>query len=142
MALPAAPEPTANAATGGATTGLVSYGSGSTNQPLLIQTTQPSRLLRHNISDEELELLEEGQRRGLPEFFWAMVAGALVAVTPAVNGLYHAYGSSPPTPLDLAHLIDVLVFFGCGALAILAGIISRRRGRRTRDLVVEIRSRT
>ena len=99
MALPAAPEPTANAATGGATTGLVSYGSGSTNQPLLIQTKQPSRLLRHNISDEELELLEEGQRRGLPEFFWAMVAGALVAVTPAVNGLYHAYGSSEVVPV-------------------------------------------
>jgi len=107
-----------------------------------VQTTRPAVLIRHSISDEELEMLKEGNRDGLSEAFWAFVAAALAALPAASDAIYRAYMHVPPEPLTPIHLAEVLIVFGCAVLAIAIRIIASRRSKRVRDLVADIRSRS
>jgi hypothetical protein len=87
-------------------------------------------------------MLQEGNRDGLSEAFWAFVAGALAALPSASEALYHAYIQKPPVPLNPLHLFEVIIVTGCIVLAIAMRVIMRRRGRRVTTLVQEIRART
>jgi hypothetical protein len=109
---------------------------------LQIITTAPQRLLRHNISDEELEMLGNLRRDGLSEVFWGMFGAAAASIFPAAEAIWRAYFESPAVPLDPLHLFEVVVFFVVALLAGAFGIISSHRGSNTIRLVKEIRSRS
>ena len=87
-------------------------------------------------------MLKEGNRDGLSEAFWAFVAGALAAAPAASEALWKAFIHKPPEPLNLLHLFEVLIVFGCVVLAIGAKVISTKRGKRITTLVEDIRART
>jgi hypothetical protein len=120
------------------TTTTLSAGTGA----IPVHTTRPKILLRHDISDDDLQKLEDGNRGGLSEAFWAFVAAALVALPSAVEGLYNAYIHEHREPLTILRLIDLLVFVMCTALAITLYVISHGRKSDVTKLVQEIRGRS
>ncbi len=129
---------------GGGTQGLVSSGtvaSSVTPRTPSIRTTQPEELIRHNISDEELEMLKDTNRDGLNELFWGCVGAALASLPPACESLLKAYHETPAVPITIAHQAEIIIFVVTTAVAIVLLVISRSRSRRATDLVEGIRRR-
>jgi len=113
----------------------------SPTAPIEIVTTQPAQLLRHNISDEELERLATIRREGLGEAV-AAAAGAAVALVPAMGEtIWKAYIEIPFTPISIFHLIEIVAFGATTAVGIAIYLLSGNRGNRVRELVQEIPGR-
>lgn len=114
----------------------------STDPPgpgLTIRRTAPDELLRHDISDEELDMLCDSRRDNLSEGMWACIGGALGGVPSAIPALVHYWNST--TPMPLSDLLQIIVFAVAGAIGfVLWHICSSRSGRAT-SLQAEIRNR-
>jgi hypothetical protein len=112
---------------------------------LIIHTTTPSRILRHNISDEEAEMLAGGRREHLWAGFWAMVGAALAVARSAVDALFKAFWEAPSDALNFAHVIDVIIFVATTSVAVALAIVAVGRGSdktHGKGLLAEIRART
>lgn len=109
--------------------------------PFVVKTTVPAQLIRHNIADEELEMLGQQNRDGLSEALWAFTAGALAALPSAVGTLYNAYLAEERVPISILHLVEIFIVVVCAALAVCIHIISGRRGRKASKLIEQIRAR-
>jgi hypothetical protein len=117
--------------------------SGGGADKIPIRTTLPDELLRHNISDEELDMLGETKRSFFHEFMWATITGALGAAPAAIHDLGEAYVSTPAKPLSGFELFEVIVFFGFAILAIFSGIMVRQETiKDPSSLKEKIRART
>jgi len=136
----------------GATTDLVPSGqsgslvpaqfptTGAAGKPIPIRITAPEVLLRHNISDEQLDMFAEGSRDGMSEAFWAFVAAALGALPAAGEALVNAFWLAPAVPLSAYHLIEVILVVGCFAIAGAIKVMWRRKTKTVSSLVEKIRS--
>lgn len=110
-------------------------------QPPIVQT-QPTELLWHNISDDQLGMLADMRREHLWEGMWGAIGAALGAASGAFTGLFDRYFAEPAVPLSGGDLVQVIIFFIGAALAgVLCWIVSRR-GKSAKNLVTEIRQRT
>ena len=106
-----------------------------------IRTTAPAALVRHNISDEELDALASSKREGLSEVMWSMVALATGAAPSASEALWKSYITNPAVPLSALSLLQIVLFVAGAVLAVGSLALVMRRGRAAKDLVVEIRTR-
>lgn len=106
-----------------------------------IETTRPERLLRHNISDEDLEMLAGLRREGLSEVFWGLFGASIVSLPPSIAALVDTYSSSPPAPLTVLHLVEIAISAAAITATVLTLIIWRVWGHPARDLVSEIKKR-
>lgn len=129
-----------NAAVGAA----VSSAGGSGGSLFPIRTTLPPEVLRHDISDEQLETLRRGHSmsQGLSEGMWAFVGGVIGAAPGAVTALYRAYVADAPVPLGGENLAQVVVFVVSVAVSATIFIIQKRAIDPIETLVSDIRSRT
>jgi hypothetical protein len=105
-----------------------------------IVTTQPIRLVRHNISDEQLEMLAATNRDGLSEAMWAMIGAAIALLPAAGEALWNGYVATPHTPLAILQLLEIIGLVGTGVTAITIWAVSSSRGKRARAIVGEIRT--
>jgi hypothetical protein len=125
---------------GGATPlGTTLYASSPT-AAIEIITTQPARLLRHNISDEQLEMLAATNRDGLSEAMWAMVGASIGLLSAAGEAIWRAYIETPPTPISVLHLLEIIGFVATFVASITIWGISINRGNRARAIVDAIRA--
>ena len=104
-----------------------------------IATTAPDELLRHNISDEELDMLCESRSDGATEGCWVAL-GALAASAPAALPAMLNYHTSQ-SPMGLADFLQIIIFWI--ALVVLAVLffLGRSRGKSAKTLKAEIRNR-
>lgn len=110
-------------------------------QQLRIATTAPDTLLRHDISDEELEMIGGVKRDGFAEFMWAMVSLAVGAAPAGIEAIYKSYLAATPAPLSALGLVQVILMVAGIVLALATGVAIRRRGKPVADLVEAIRAR-
>ena len=68
---------------------------------LRIRTTMPDELLRHDISDEELEALAETRRDHLWEGMWVSLGSAIGFLPTTIISIYSAYVADEKTPIAL-----------------------------------------
>jgi hypothetical protein len=122
---------------GGGQEGLVSEGRAGTPGSIII-VTEPDRILRHNISDEELSIVASGHKS--LEAFWFFLGAAFVAFPGSVEAISHTIHETTPIPTH--QLVDLCVFVACTAFAISLGIARFGQRRHARSLVEEIRRRT
>lgn len=109
---------------------------------LSIFTTQPARILRHNISDEELDMLCEGRRDFVLEFLWIAI-GTFVGSSPtALSALVDYFSETSTQQIPLDELAQIVLFFVGLVSTITLGIVSFNRGRRAKSLQAQIRDRT
>ena len=114
---------------------------GKSDSPRIV-TTKPSELRRHNISDEELEMLKQNSTDGMSEIFWGLAGAACAAAPSALETIWKAYIEKPNTPISVLHLVEIgIVLLGAGG-AVLVKLLSRGRGVRLEKLITGIRSRT
>jgi len=106
-------------------------------------TTIPDHLLRHNISDDELQTLSDMRRSYLQDGKWVALGTCLGALTPAYTSLNKAYivEEKLTTPLSAGDLMQVLVFFGALLIFITLIIVMGGKEKDAGDLVAEIRAR-
>jgi hypothetical protein len=105
-----------------------------------IACTMPDQLLRHNISDEELDMLCEGRRDNVWEGMWVAI-GLLVGSLPSAANALWKYDPKSPT-LALVDLIQIVIFFISLVMAGVLCSIVVRRGRAVTKKEAEIRART
>jgi hypothetical protein len=60
----------------------------------------------------------------------------------ALEAIWKAFLHTPPEPLNLLPLFEVMIVFGCIVLAIGTKVVSHKRGKRVTSLIDEIRART
>ena len=113
--------------------------SGATTIPQ--STTQPNVILRHNISDEELEMLNTSRRDGILEAIWGCAGAGIGLIVPALASINDSFWAEPKVPLNGLGLFQILICFG--TLSVAASLYKFRANRATNagDLVKEIRGR-
>lgn len=108
-----------------------------------IKTTMPDELLRHDISDEELDKLGDNQRGLFHEFMWASLTGAFGSAWGVFEALHGAFFVSPRTPLSGYAVWELTIFVVFAALAMFSGVLvvreSTKGGSTLKD---QIRTRT
>jgi hypothetical protein len=108
-----------------------------------VRTTLPDELLRHDISDEELDQLGDTQRGFFHEAMWSCIAGAVGASWGAIDALHEAYWATPAVPISLYGVWEIVVFAVFTAFAAFCVFMVRRE--RTRPAIAlkeKIRART
>lgn len=101
----------------------------------------PAIQIRHNISDEQLELLRRGGRSWVRDAMWAMIGAAVSAAVPALDAINKAYLAQNREPLSWPSLTGVIVFASTLILAVVLGLISHRDEIGVSTLVKDIRNR-
>ena len=107
-------------------------------EQIKISTTSPAEILRHNISDEQLDALTRDSGDGLSEMFWGFVSAAVAALPSAGEATWNAFFAIPKVPLSILHLIEIIIVSGAVACAIVVKIISRGRRDRVKELADKI----
>jgi hypothetical protein len=114
----------------------------STTTSLSLVTTYPERILRHNISDEELDMLCESKKDFILEFLWAAI-GALAGAAPGAIVSIHAFATSKEGfILRGEDLAQIAIFWSAIAVIAVAGTVSFSRERRAKSLQRQIRERS
>lgn len=106
-----------------------------------VRTTHPKEILRHNISNEELEMFTRNNRDGLSEAFWACVGGSIAALPAASSALHSSYIADKTESMTVFHLVELLIFVCFLIGGIVIKIIDKKKGSSTDALVAEIRKR-
>ena len=106
-----------------------------------ISTTVPDKIVRHNISDEELDVLCDSSRDELWELRWAALGALLSALPAAMEGLYR-YVTSPEGQMGPLTLFQVLIAFVSAAVWLVLTFIVPRKAARSSGKRDEIRART
>jgi len=120
-----------------------SYGtSGEGGTPYNIERTAPDRLLRHDISDEDLDMFMSARRDGLFELMCVFFGVALGDAIAALESVEASYLNAQPIPLSGLGLAKILICAVPLCLAIALWAVSARRAGTTQSLVTKIRQRT
>lgn len=112
--------------------------------PPRIVTTQPDQILRHSISDEELDMLCDSRTDMVLELLLISVGaiiGTLPAAVPAMASYFLATPDSSPN-LDLTDFIQIILFCSGLLVAICIGIIFNKKSNRSVSLRDQIGNRT
>lgn len=105
-----------------------------------IKTSQPDSLLRHNISDEQLQMLSDLKRDGLYQLGWAAVGGVAGSVVPAIEAVWRSYAETPAHPLTVVGLLNIAVLLISLTAAGISFPVARSRAQAASDLVKQIRT--
>ena len=105
-----------------------------------VVTSRPNHILRHDISDEELEMLCESKSDFATEFIWVGLGGMFGSLPTTFVSL-KGYSAST-LALPASDLIQILIFFLSLGIVIVAAVVSINRGRRSTDLRTAIRDRS
>ena len=115
----------------------VSNASGSV---VPVVTSRPNQILRHDISDEELDVLCESRSDFVSEFIWVGIGGMLGSLPATVVSVI-GY-SSLTSALPVSELIQLLIFVLSFGILLVAGVVSFSRAKRSTDLRAAIRDRS
>jgi hypothetical protein len=103
-----------------------------------IVTTQPEKILRHNISDEELSELSRMRSDHVVEIFWGTLGVVLGTFLPFSDALGKVLSEEVMTRREFFH---VGLFFIAACLCLYTAFLWRNRARRSNTLEDRIRSR-
>lgn len=106
-----------------------------------IVTSHPDKIQRHNISDEELDMLCEAKTHFALEILLISLGG-IIGTLPAVIPAIQKYNSSVTNSIELPDLIQVILFFVCLCVCLSTGVIYYRKSKGSRSLRDRIRDRT
>ena len=84
---------------------------------VIVSTTLPDELRRHDISDEQLTMLVGLSSGNENQLLWIMIGGAVGSISAAVSNFYHAYFAPNPVSLTFGALFEIVVFATTAALA-------------------------
>jgi hypothetical protein len=98
-------------------------------------------LVRHDISDEELDMLRDSSTTGFSETMWGLWGVAGGFLTTIIEKSYHAFFKVPPSPLNLMDVMEFIIFSAALAAGFCLYFISYKKNKNGSDLLTSIRSR-
>jgi hypothetical protein len=107
-----------------------------------LATSYPSQIVRHNISDEELDMLCEQRRDHVREYLWVALGAMAGAFPAALGGLVRYFFGEDAGQLPIDALAQVIIFFVGGVVAAVTWHIQADRGNAGAELKDAIRART
>ena len=108
----------------------------------VVERTAPERLLRHDISDEELGSLGDMRRDYLWEGKWVALGLAMGAAPNAIAALHRSYATEPAVAMGIVDLVQIILMFVGFAIWAVLFFVVRNKTREASSLVTEIRERT
>src|SRR5690606_12416954 len=108
------------------------------SESYLITRTAPDHILRHDISDEQLTMMQTGNRTMRHDIMWAALGIAMGALVPALQ-VIAGIGAGPSDYLQFA--IVVIFALGFGVFAVMALLI-RKEPDMASKIAQEIRDRS
>lgn len=105
-----------------------------------VRTTQPDEILRHSISDEELDRLCEAKSDLVFEMLLIAVGTAIGSLTGALGAI--AVYLDDPSQLSVSSLGEMLLCSMAVAITLVLVVVNRKRTDRSVSLRENIRSRT
>jgi hypothetical protein len=114
----------------------------STTPPVV--TTQPDEILRHSISDEELDMLCDSRSDLVLEILLVAVGAVLGTAAAALPAMLFYFTATPENPYEpeLSDFIQILIFWAGLALVLAVKAIYKRRSTKSVSLRDQIRNRT
>lgn len=109
---------------------------------LRIATTMPDELLRHNISDEELQALVDMRRDYLWEGMWVALGIALASSPTAITFLVNYFSNDNLIAISPSDLFHVIVLFVSSAIFGVLCYVTRGKSKSAQELARKIRERT
>lgn len=108
-----------------------------------IVTTQPKMILRHSISDEELDMLTEARSDFVLEIFLLVIGAFIGALPPATSAMktYFLRANDDAPELSFVDFVSVVIFWACFVAAVAVGIVLKKRTDRSKSLRDQIRQR-
>ena len=104
-------------------------------------TTRPDKLIRHNISDEELTMISSSNRDYLLESIWGLFGLGAGLLFPSISSIRDAYFLEPNASLSLIDLLQIIFCSVSLIVAITIMVIRWRGNKDATNLVNEIRNR-
>jgi hypothetical protein len=116
----------------------------NTDAAPVIITTQPDHILRHSISDEELDMLCDSRTDMVLELLLISVGAILGTLPAAVHAIISYFGAAQDAPaeLGLTDFIQIILFCSGVFVAVCIGIIFNKKSKRSVSLRDQIRNRT
>ena len=110
--------------------------------PYSIMRTSPEELLRHDIADEELSVLEDTRRDYLWEGKWVALGIACGAAPSSISILFKAFIDDNRIPITVGALMEIVITFVAFAVFCLLWRVMKTKTIGARDLAKDIRERT
>ena len=104
-----------------------------------VTTTRPDQILRHDISDEELDVLTSSKSN---EAMWTFIGIAGGAFVPAAYSFVDAFIKDHATPLNWIGLLQIILLVGGGGIALALKISGGQKTAPAIAKAQEIRERT
>lgn len=111
--------------------------SGGSEMPII--TTSPQHILRHNISDEQLEKLSSSQTSSLENLMWACFGAASGDLSATLRNINSAFIADEKKPLDWVSTVEIVFFFVAVAVFLVLRTICAGYNKDRGKLVREIR---
>jgi len=116
-------------------------GAGGAEGPLVVTTTYPNEIYRHNISDEELDMFSSWRTDHLTELWYVAIGGLVGSFVPAVNNLYIGFFSANASGLGFVNFMEITAFVVALTAFLVCYIIRNKRGDNLENKIREIRDR-
>jgi len=107
-----------------------------------IQTSQPDIILRHDISDEELDMLCQSRSDMALELLLVSFGSALGTLPVAVPTLFKAFTTGGAVSITAGPLLQSLIFIASMTCLTATAIVYARRANSSKSLRDSIRKRT
>ena len=108
---------------------------------LPVQTSQPDFIQRHNISDDELEMLCEGRKDLVLEILWIAIGVMIGSFSSACVAMAEYRNSAATEKMPLDDLIQIVLFWVALVATVILTIVSTKRHKRVKGLQEQIRER-
>ncbi|WP_415717130.1 hypothetical protein [Roseibium sp.] len=109
-----------------------------------IVTTHPEHILRHSISDEELDTLCDTKTDLVLEILLIAIGGVLGTLPTSIVSIIAYFKASEEEPHNLALIdfIQIIIFFSCVVVTFAIALVFRKKRGKSSPLREQIRGRT
>lgn len=110
-------------------------------QPAIF-TSLPEKIQRHNISDEELDMLCESRTDFVLEIMLIAAGTAIGTVPSALSSIYYYFSTGKSDKIAMGDFFSIVVFFCAVVLFFSVRLIYNRKSARSTSLRASIRDRS
>jgi len=107
-----------------------------------IYTSKPDKIQRHDISDEELEMLCDNKKDYVTEILLAAAGGTIGSAASAIAALVSYFRENSEGNIEVIDLTQIVIFFVGLFVTLFVGVIAFSRYKRAKSLQQRIRDRT
>lgn len=107
-----------------------------------VRTTLPNEVLRHDISDEELEMFRHWRTDNLTDILLTALGAAIGSFVGASKNVYNCFWKVDGPPLDFPGLLEITVFGISLSILLVCWLVASKRGGSFDRKISDIRTRT